>query len=89
MIVYLQAPTSVFRMCPIDEVTNHFEAFLLFEPHTSSIGPNDKARVQEHWSTILASPMPIMRLEVLVKGVTIPSSFQRSSRFGKIGEVLS
>jgi len=30
-----------------------------------------------------------MRLEVLVKGVAVPSSFKRCGRFRKVGEVLS
>lgn len=30
-----------------------------------------------------------MRLEVLVKGITVPSSFERCGRFRKVGEVLS
>lgn len=75
-------------MRAIYKVTNHLETFFFFESHTSSIGADDEARVQEHWSTIFSSPVPIMRLEVLVKRITIPSSFKWCSRFRKSGEVL-
>lgn len=73
----------------INEVTDHLEAFFFFEPHTSSIRPDDKARVEEQGSSILASPVTVMRLEVLVKGITIPRGFQRCGRFRQGGEVLS
>jgi hypothetical protein len=81
---YSHSPATILRMSAIYQITNQLQSFFFLETHARDIRADYKTRKEKHRASILSRPVPVVSLEIFVKGIAIASRREGIFSLGQV-----